>query len=166
MKEAVSAWIDMPDLQRQRFVSIFEPRSLESLEHLLHAGSKDRVLVFVSQGLLRLYYTTDDGKESINQALEPTRLLVTDYDDYDRLFDEHPAFDRLGRKLLELSLQRKELRERSFLEQTAKERYIDFMRDHADLARRLPQYHIASYLGITEVTLSRLRGGLMRERVS
>ena len=46
---------------------------------------------------------------------------------------------------------------RSLLQQKAKERYLDFAKQNPDLVRRVPQYHIASYLGITEVSLSRLR---------
>jgi hypothetical protein len=53
------------------------------------------------------------------------------------------------------------MRERSFLQQTATERYLDFCERHPDLLQRIPQYHIASYLGVTEVTLSRLRSTLV-----
>lgn len=77
--------------------------------------------------------------------------------DFVALFEQHPIFDRLGRKLAEWLLIRKELRARSLLQQQAKERYLDFEEQYPDLVKRVPQYHIASYLGITEVSLSRLK---------
>ncbi|WP_414588554.1 Crp/Fnr family transcriptional regulator [Scytonema sp. PCC 10023] len=91
------------------------------------------------------------------QALEPTMLLTASFSDFVALFDQHPIFDRLGRKLAEWLLIRKELRARSLLQQQATERYLDFVKQYPDLVKRVPQYHIASYLGITEVSLSRLK---------
>lgn len=64
--------------------------------------------------------------------------------------------ERLGRKIIESILVSKINREHSFLQQSAKMRYIDFQEQHPFLNKRIPQYHIASYLGITEASLSRL----------
>ena len=55
---------------------------------------------------------------------------------------------------------------RSLLQGDAKMLYLDFVERYPDLARRVPQYHIASYLGITEVHLSRLRRTLANEFAS
>ena len=55
---------------------------------------------------------------------------------------------------------RKELRTWSLQQQRAAERYRDFLDQYPDLAQRVPQYHIASYLGVTEVSLSRLKRSL------
>jgi CRP-like cAMP-binding protein len=60
-------------------------------------------------------------------------------------------------RFLALLALKKERREASFLLLDAGERYEAFLEDFADLVPRLPQYHIASYLGITPVALSRIR---------
>ena len=69
-------------------------------------------------------------------------------------------FERLGRKLIESLLVRKELRTRSLLQQSAKERYLSFLETYPHLVARIPQYQLASYLGITEVSLSRLKNSM------
>lgn len=97
------------------------------------------------------------------QALEPTIALVADAAAFNALYDRHPIFDRLGRKLGEWWLGHKESRARAFQTQDARARYLTFTRLHGDLAQRIPQYHIASYLGITEVSLSRIRRSLARK---
>jgi hypothetical protein len=57
-------------------------------------------------------------------------------------------------------LVRKELRTRSLLQQNAKERYLSFLETYPNLADRIPQYQLASYLGITEVSISRIKNAL------
>lgn len=182
MRVALSTWVELTELQWQTLAAIFRVRKVEARQHLLQPGSKEHELLFVYQGLLRFYYPAEDGSESnkafvaenafagalaasaLNlpviygvEALEDTTLLAAKIDDFTTLFDEHPVFDRLGRKLTELLLVRKELRTRSFLQQDATARYLDFIKEHPDLVRRVPQYHVASYLGVTEVSLSRLK---------
>jgi CRP-like cAMP-binding protein len=97
------------------------------------------------------------------QALEPTVVLAADAAAFNALYDRHPIFDRLGRKLGEWWLGHKESRARAFQTQDARERYLSFTCLHGDLAQRIPQYHVASYLGITEVSLSRIRRSLARK---
>lgn len=182
MRTVLRTWVELTDLQRQTLASIFHMREVEARQYLLQPGSSEHELLFVCRGLLRFYYPAEDGSESnkafiaenafagalaasaLNvpviygvEALEDTTLLVAKMADFTALFDEHPVFDRLGRKLTELLLVRKELRARSFLQQDAMARYLTFIKEHPDLVRRVPQYHIASYLGITEVSLSRIK---------
>ncbi|NEP84847.1 MAG: Crp/Fnr family transcriptional regulator [Okeania sp. SIO3B3] len=185
LKVAVAPWADLTDAQWTQLAAIFRHRTAAKKDYLLVPGDMVHELVFVCHGLLRFYYLSADGTESnkafiaentfagplgaftLNlpvmygvQALEDTSLLVATYTDFAGLFDEHPAFDRLGRRLAEWLLARKELRARSLLQQQASERYLDFVSQHRGLVQRVPQYHIASYLGITEVSLSRLRRAL------
>lgn len=68
--------------------------------------------------------------------------------------------ERLGRKFVEQVLISKMQRERSFLQNDAKMRYLDFLNHFPDLAQRLSQYQLASYLGVSEVSLSRIRNQL------
>ncbi|BAZ13809.1 hypothetical protein NIES4071_56490 [Calothrix sp. NIES-4071] len=182
MQTAIAKWVDLAEQEWNLLASIFEVKTAQKQEYILLPGAKVHKLYFVCSGLLRFYYITDDCIESNKafiventfagslaaynldlpilygvQALEPTILLAAKFNDFVALFDRHPIFDRLGRKLAEWLLNRKELRSRSLLQQQAKERYLDFLEQYPDLVKRVPQYHIASYLGITEVSLSRLK---------
>lgn len=185
LRNAVDQWVELTDQQWQQFAAIFQEKKVNAQEFILLPGDYVHELLFVCAGLLRFYYLSEDGTESNKafiaentfagplaasvlkmpviygiEALEPTTLLVASYTDFVALFDEHPIFDRLGRKLAEWLLVRKELRTRNLLQYQAKDRYLAFKQQFPELAERVPQYHIASYLGITEVSLSRLKRSL------
>lgn len=179
---AAAAWTPLDAAQQRTLAEAFAVRELAAHEHLVLPGSDRHDVLFVATGLLRFYYPSDDGNESNKafvaegefagalaaanlglpllygvEALEPTVVLSTPYADFVALMDRDPAFERLGRKLAELILTRKELRTRSLLLQSAKERYLDFVEQHPGLVQRVPLYHIASLLGVTDVHLSRIR---------
>ena len=185
LKFAAQEWVTLTERQWRTFAGIFDVRALEAGEHLHYPGDSAHKLIFVSSGLLRFYYPAEDGKESNKafltegsfggalaaaslglpliygvEALEETSLLAADLADLSALYDEHPVFDRFGRKLAERLLTRKELRVRSMLQQNAKERYLALRQTEPALVKRVPQYHLASYLGVTEASLSRLKRDL------
>ena len=187
LRFAVKEWVELSDRQWGTFKGIFHQKTVSANDHLLYPGSTEYELIFVCDGLLRFYYLAEDGTESNKafvtggnfagplaaatlglpiiygvEALEDTPLLAADFRDFTALFEEHPVFDRFGRKLAELLLRRKELRTRSLLQKSATERYIDFRLQHADLVKRVPQFHIASYLGVTESSLSRIKREVAR----
>lgn len=188
MREVLQGWIKLPDPQWLQLQSLFQLKTIRKNEHIIYPGTKNYPILFVYRGLLRTYYLSEDGSEKNKsfaventiggpisafvlelpvvygvQALEPSTLLLAQYSDFAALFNQHPVFDRLGRKLSEQTMIRKELRERSFLLNDAKERYCDFIKHNPDLVQRLAQYHIASYLGISEVSLSRLKRTLTQK---
>ncbi len=174
--------MDLNETQQRLLASAFTTREVAEREHLVLPGSTAHEVFFVAHGLLRFYYPSDDGRESNKafvaegefagalaaanlglpllygvEALEPTTVLTASYVDFVGLMDADPVFERFGRKLAELILTRKELRTRSFLLQDATARYLDFVSAHPDLVQRVPLYHIASLLGVTDVHLSRIR---------
>lgn len=182
IRDAVAQWVTLSDAQFERFLGIFEEREVPLHASLLLPGDRVHELIFVASGLLRFYYLDEEGGESNKafvaenefagplasaaldlpviygiQALEPSTVLVARYAHFASLFEQDPLYDRLGRKFAELLLVRKELRMRSMLQKKAAERYVEFRDQYPGLIQRVPQYHIASYLGITEVSLSRLR---------
>ena len=182
LRDVVDKWVDISDAEFAVLAKIFQTRQFDRNAHVVLPGQISHKVLFVSGGLLRFYYVDSNGFESNKafvsanefaaplaafhlglpvsygvQALEVTNLLAANYGEFVALFDSAPVFDRLGRKLAEYLLIRKERRTRSFLQQDAAERYADFVREYPDLVDRVPQYHIASYLGISEVSLSRLK---------
>jgi CRP-like cAMP-binding protein len=187
MRQHLSHWADFGDREWELLERIFRVHRVAKNEFLLRPGETPRGILFVCSGLLRYFYREPEGPEANKaflpentfssplslctlepelgcgvQALEPAVVLAANVDAFNALYDAHPIFDRLGRKLGDWWLARKEARASSFQRHDARERYLGFIRLHGDLAQRVPQYHIASYLGMTEVSLSRIRRGLSR----
>ncbi len=161
-------------------LSIFKLKKYKNNDHIINPTEENNSIFFIISGLLRYYYLTEDGKEWnraflsermistsfpknfdwINpygiQAIEDTIILVADFSDYQLLFDDNPMIERLQRRLVESILIKKIDRERSFLQSSANMRYKDFVEQFPHIFQRITQYHLASYLGVTEASLSRL----------
>ena len=155
------------------------------MNFFLKAGEIPDRLGFNISGLLRLYYIDYSGKE-INkhfclentvvvaygpflrreeseiyiQALEDTKLFVIDYKTYNDLLNSHICWQTIARKMAEIIFILGQKRESEFLLIDAQERYLQFLHDYPNLVKRINQYHIASYLGITPESLSRIRTNL------
>ncbi|OZG74188.1 hypothetical protein BTA51_03995 [Hahella sp. CCB-MM4] len=151
-------------------------------EVVLEAGQLAGRFWFVAQGLMRNVYTTPDGREfnksfidapgfcgamtelvhgmpsrfSI-QALEPTIALSIPIKWYREACDTNVTFDRLARAQAQYLALKKEDREAELLLDDATTRYQQFQKEYPSLEQRIPAYHIAAYMGITEVALSRLK---------
>lgn len=188
MRDALRQWVDLSEPHWHTFASIFRVKTFPPLAYVLTPGAKVYELIFLKQGLLRFYYCGDNGVESNKafvtedafvgplassvldlpvifgiQALETSVCLTAKFTEFTALFAQDPIFERLGRLLAESLLVRKELRTRSLLLESSKDRYLNFLSQESHLVDRVPQYHIASYLGITEVSLSRLKKSLQKE---
>jgi len=179
---------DIPREELRRLLQRKRTITLAKGEYFLMAGDVPEYIGFVRSGLLRLFHIDMDGAE-VNkhfcventlaisysafllreeskffiQALEDTRLLAIDHQTYLYLLDSHICWQIVARKLAEMLFILKEKREWELLLNNAQERYIQFLRDYPDLERRLSQYHIASYVGITPESLSRIRASLRQK---
>jgi CRP-like cAMP-binding protein len=80
------------------------------------------------------------------------------------LFDVDPEWQKLGRKLAEWLYVRKEDREIAFLTQTAEQRYVALAEEFDEQIAKVPQHQLASYLGITPESLSRLKSRMTKKR--
>ncbi|MGH7711934.1 MAG: Crp/Fnr family transcriptional regulator [Gemmatimonadaceae bacterium] len=90
-------------------------------------------------------------------AIEPSELLMITLPDFDRLLERFPDVARGYQLGLERTSAARERRITLALNSTAEERYADFVARHPAMAARIPQRMLASYLGITPETLSRVR---------
>lgn len=182
VKQLVQQLVSPPAADLAELLSLFSRKTLAQGEYLIRAGQSSTDLAFINSGLLRLFYQTANGKDynksfstegqftaaysayltqtparfSI-QALEDSQLLVCDLDRLTQLYEKHSCWQRLGRLLTEQVYIKKEAREAEFLLDDAETRYRRFQQDYPGLEQRIAQYHIASYLGITPVALSRIR---------
>jgi len=156
-------------------------RSYDKGEHLLCAGQMAYHSFVILQGIVRAYYVTDSGKElnrgfaaegefagSVSsiigklpsrfsiQALERTATALLPRAAIEEAYGRHRCWDRFGRIIAESGLICLEGRDSELLD-SAEDRYLRLLTSYPELTRRVAQYHIASYLGITDVALSRLR---------
>jgi hypothetical protein len=89
-------------------------------------------------------------------------LLITRYDTL-RLMKQLPSFNEMVRRMDDRSNIATQRRIASHISLTAEKRYLDFADNHPDFLRRFPQHIIASYLGITKDTLSRVRKQILKK---
>ncbi|WP_046246456.1 Crp/Fnr family transcriptional regulator [Hymenobacter terrenus] len=174
----------LPDATVEALRPLFSPLALAKNEFLVQAGEGTRTVAFVTSGVLRAFFTSPDGVEYNKtffetgdflgvyyalllerpshlsmQALVPTQLWVADFAQLTALYDQHPALERFARRQAERLFLVKEQREIDLVMLDAKVRYEQFRQQHPDLEQQIPQYHIASHLGITPTQLSRIRAG-------
>ncbi len=151
-------------------------------DFLLTEGQRCRHSFLIERGLLRQYSTDDKGKEHLLlfaaegwfltnvegvhfdlpssytvQALEETRALLIDEALLTKMSASHPAFARFNREMLHEHLLRQQRRITQLLSDSAEQRYAAFTEDYPEMSLRVPQAMIASYLGITPESLSRIR---------
>ncbi len=182
IKQVLAHVIAPPTVEMEGFLRLFKSRSLEAGDYFVRAGDQSTEMAFVNSGLLRFFYQTGDGKEFNKsfttenqfaaaysafltqmparfniQALEQSQLLVASLQSIIDLFERHQCWEKLGRILAEQVYIKKETREAEFLLDDAETRYHNFQKYYPGLEDRLAQYHVASYLGITPVMLSRIR---------
>ena len=94
------------------------------------------------------------------EALEESTIMFVKTDDIRILLAENAAFKDTWIMLLESAIRYKIYRENGFLVENATERYLHFKKMYPDLYDKIPQKHLATYLGITPETLSRIKGSL------
>jgi CRP/FNR family transcriptional regulator, anaerobic regulatory protein len=166
---------------KNKLENLLKVEQFEKDDFILREGRTTKKLYFVESGLLRGFHYKE-GKEVINwfcnegqfatsmysfvsqkpsyeniQAIEATKLFSIAYQDLQKLYQTYPAFDKIGRLLTEQYYVALEERIISLHFQTAKERYKSLLQNEEYLLQRVSLGFLASYLGITQETLSRIR---------
>lgn len=167
--------------------SLFKVKEFPARSTLLREGEVARHMYFVKRGCLRLWFNKGGKDITVqffveNQAVsslesflrrtesmfsiesvEPSTVALIRRDDWERLFLLAPS---LKDGLLELVIQRMENYAQLFLSRikdSPRERYEALSLERPDLIQRVPQHYIASYLGITPVSLSRIRNRISKK---
>lgn len=178
----IAKHIDLTDEEKKFFLTLVKPRKIRKKQYLLQAGEVSRFENFVTKGLLRAYTVDNKGQEHIAMfamegwwisdlysfltntpatqyidALEDSEILSIEKSDLEKLYLVVPKFDRLFRKLLQNAFVASQQRILAGISQTAEEQYLAFVKKYPTLEQRIPQHQIASFLGITPETISRIR---------
>jgi CRP-like cAMP-binding protein len=168
--------------------ALFEPRRLAAGDFLQRGGDVARYAAFVARGCLRSFVIDGKGKEHVVQfapehwwladaislntgtpsqyfyaAIEDSDLLLLDAPAAQQIVDRVPGYSVAMRAGLQKHAAAKDLRIVKALSATASERYLDFMNTFPTVAQRVPQWMVASYLGVSPETISRIRKDLSRK---
>lgn len=161
---------------------LFIPKSLDRGELLLREGELAKYGSFVCKGCLRSYVVDSKGKEHVVQfapenwwlsdidsmmnkkpslyfmdAVEPTDVLLIDLPSFQKLLEQLPGLAASFQKGREKHTDAKDKRIVASLTSDAEERYRQFLQTYPSIVQRVPQHMIASYLGLSPETLSRVR---------
>lgn len=155
--------------------------SIRKNEFFVREGHVCNHIAFINKGLFRIFYLKDDvevntcfcfensitssfdsfinrtaSRENI-QASEDSELLILSYADLQKLFSLSPDWQKVGRLLTERECLRLTNRLTSLSFETAREKYMSLLKSHPEIIQRVSIQHIASYLGVSRETLSRIR---------
>ena len=174
--------IKLSDVEKDICKSLFSPKKLRKRQYILQQDDICKNLIFVEMGILRSYSVDSKGNEHILQfapegwwisdvysfltgeaavynieAIEDSELLLISRSSLDELYERVPKFERYFRLLSQANMVATHRRLTASLSDSADEKYIRLLSAYPNIVARVPQHMIASYLGITPETLSRVR---------
>jgi CRP-like cAMP-binding protein len=180
--ESFGAMAHLPPEAEKALVSIIEKREVRKKTILLSEGKISNELYFIEKGVARAYYYKS-GKEATFwiaaenefvasfasffsrtpstkyiETLEDSVLWIFDHDKLEKLYSGSKELERMGRLFTSYGMAILEQKFDNFHSQTAKEKYDLLTSQHPNILQRVSLGIIASYLGITQETLSRIRG--------
>lgn len=172
----------------EQTADLIQTKTIAKGDFLLKEGDVCKHFFFVESGLLRMYALNEDGKENILQfatenwivsdrgslyfkepstyyidAVEDTLAVMLDDDFIEQVSKINPRFRAKNERLLQNHIRHLYKRINQLLGVSARTRYLDFVQMHPDIMLRVPQWMIASYLGVTPESLSRVRKTLAEE---
>lgn len=177
----------LSEAEQKLVKTFFSPKKIRRKQYLLQEGNICRHLAFVEKGLLRSYNVDEKGIEHMIHfawegwwmadmlsflsiepstyhidAIEDAELLLISRNDFEEMLLKVPVMERYFRILFQNNIISKERRLISSISNTAEEKFIHLSATNPELIKRIPQQLVASYLGITPETLSRIKKKLAK----
>lgn len=174
--------ISISDEIQNKLKEIIVEKKVVKGDIILFENSIKKEHIFVVSGCLRSFYKAENGKEHTIQfaiknwwisdyitlytndksvlaieSLSHSKILVIDKNNLENFYKEYPQFETFLRRNFEKRLAVLQKRVLSLLTLSASEKYNQFINDYADFEKIIPNYQIASFLGITPESLSRIR---------
>ncbi len=181
LQQVCGSLVRLNDQEWERFKTAFSSRKVNKKALLVKSGQICKEIYFINKGLLRLFYDKEDleitafifkeglfatsydsflkqgpGIQNL-EAIEDSELLVISFDELNKLYEEIPAMHIFTRKMAEQRFINAQNILSSFILDSPETRYYKFEKEHPDLLLRVPHHLIASFLGITPVSMSRIR---------
>jgi CRP-like cAMP-binding protein len=172
---------------KELFASALTFKQVKAKTELVSYDKRTDELFFLIKGCIRKYYVKDGeqitihiltennficafdsfitgskSKETI-ECLEPCELLILKKADLDKLYQEVPFMNEFVRKILEQTLIQFQQALTSFILKNPEERYTEMLTQNPEILQRVPQHMLATYLGITATSLSRIRKRLFEK---
>ncbi len=156
-------------------------------EYLIREGQHAAYKFFIAKGITRTFYIKEGKEITVDfnfentfvdsyasfltgnpsrcyiQALEQTKCYKIKKENLNQLYSDYKLGERLGRIIVEKRLLDKELREATLLLDSPKERFLWLQENHKDWLQRIPQQHLASYIGISPETYSRYKKAYLNQ---
>lgn len=167
--------------EKQYLIDHIPVQTYSKGHHLLCEGEVSNAFYFIQEGAVRLYYSTGleektaffyfenmfvSSYESFTkqtpskhnvQTIEPSQVAIISFDIAYQLLERFPKFEFLARVIMEEELIVCQEIISSFVTLNAEKRYLQLIESKSPLLKRIPQYHLATFLGVTPETLSRIR---------
>lgn len=178
----------IPGLTKEQinlFRSACVMKKLRRKQMLLHEGEISRYKIFVAKGLLRNYSVAENGREYILRftdagawttdpesyytevpskynidAIEPCEVIMFSREVFEALKQSIPALTAFSEMVISNNASLIQKRVLMNISATAEEKYIDFINTYHNIFHRVPLHMVASYLGLSRETLTRIRQGL------
>lgn len=180
LQSFLSQYIALPPEVLQEISDLFKEKRVGKNEYLLKEGQVCRDFVFVQSGCLRMYYTAKETEISVwfafpyssaieiasyiserpseysIQAIEDSTVLFLPKSSLDRLYGKYPEAQEMMRKFWEDVVLHLIPRFTALQKDSAEKRYLDLM-SNTDYLEKIPQKYLASFIGVTPTSLSRIR---------
>lgn len=182
LEQYISQKISLSKEDLEIVLSIFKTKKLRKKQYLLQEGDICTTLVFIIKGSLRLYRVDEKGNDHIVQfgfenywmseresaftqkptqycidALEDSELLICNLEEFDNVQKLVPTFGMMMSNLQSKNFVAIQKRINAALSYSAEEKYNELLNLQPEIIQRVPSTMVASYLGITRETLSRIR---------
>ncbi|MFH1051025.1 MAG: Crp/Fnr family transcriptional regulator [bacterium] len=185
LKTFLNQYADFSDIELDSIVSRFKNKSIKKNSYLLNQGDTCKDLVFVRKGCLRLYYLKVDIEISVwfafpqssaieiysfisespsnyfLQAIEDTEVLYLPKRELLNLYNHHPKMQEMMRKFWEDVILNLIKRFTSLQTDSAEKRYLELLKK-PDYLATIPQKYLASFIGVTPTSLSRIRKQILK----
>lgn len=181
LKETLCKNVEMNNEVLRDFMSYWHPLEITKGEFISEAGKVENYFYYVEKGVLRAYFIKDGQDRSVGftydgdysgaydsfltrkpslfylEALTDCKLYRISKSDLELMYDKHKDVERWGRLFNQEILFKKGFHEINVLSYTAEERFERLLRESPHMIQLVPQKHLASYLGMSAETFSRLR---------
>ena len=178
----IKRYVSLNEDDEQQFISIVRTTKTKRRQFIVQPNFICSHQTYVLEGAFRSYFVNDEGMEHtiqfaiedwfisdfnsyLNQspaslfveALEDSTVQQIAYEDVESLCDKNPKFERFFRLVAQKSFAYSQRRVLSNLGKSAEERYLEFFNLYPSIVQRVPQYALASYLGMSPEFLSKIR---------